>query len=204
MKRIIAAFGMVSALLLTSVTPAHAIDSFDIGVEMAWSNCLPKKVTGTFKLQTKLAGTSNWVTQGTAAADDGSGGDGSECARWEYSIFWTPREVGTLALRVINGSKVYESSTIRITNTGPHAVAPVQYVSVPNVIGSRDGAVRTWLQTHGYKFTYDIKNIGGNPKLSCLMSGKNIIQRQSPAPGARVPNKGSTWLYVYVDCEWRY
>ena len=204
MKRLIAL--VLAAIVSVSISagPASAIDSYDVGVEMAWGKCLPKKVTGTFKLQTKLSGTSNWVTQGTTTADDGSGGDGSECAKWQYWIFWTPKQVGTLNLRVVNGSKVFESTTIRVTNTGPYAVQPVKTVSVPNMLGSRDGAARSWLQSHGYKFTLDLRNIGGNPKQSCMMSGKNTILRQSPAPGARVANAPKTWLFIYVDCEWRY
>lgn len=202
MTRLITVFSIVSALVFTSVAPANAIDSYDIGIEMAWTKCLPKKVSGTFKLQTKLSGTSNWVTQGTSPTYTPD--VGSECARWEYDIFWTPKQVGTLALRVINGSKVYESTTIKVTNTGPNATVTVKKVSMPNFIGTRDGAVHNWLVQKGYKFSYSLRNIGGNPKQSCMMSGNNRIQRQSPAPGTKVANDRNTWLVVYVDCEWRY
>jgi hypothetical protein len=204
LKKIIAVLSLAISVALASAVPASAIDSYDIKVQMAWGKCLPKKVAGTFKLQTKLSGTSNWVTQGTAKADDGSGGDGSECAKWEYWIMWTPTQLGTINLRVINGSKVFESTTIKITNTGPYAQTQVSYVSVPNMLGSRDGAARSWLQSHGYKFSLDLRSTGGNPKQSCMMSGNNPILRQSPAPGVRVANRFQTWLTIFVDCEWRY
>jgi hypothetical protein len=198
-KRLITVFSIVSALVFTSVAPANAIDSYDIGIEMAWTKCLPKKVSGTFKLQTKLSGTSNWVTQGTSPTYTPD--VGSECARWEYDIFWTPKQVGTLALRVINGSKVYESTTIKVTNTGPNATSTVSYKNVPRMIGGRDGDARSWLQRNGYKFTLNIRNIGYNPIVSCMMSGNNLILKQSPAPGTRVVNSAKTILAVFVDCN---
>jgi hypothetical protein len=78
----------------------------------------------------------------------------------------------------------------------------VQLVEVPDITGGIDGQVRTWLRNNGYKFSYDIKSTGFNPKISCLTSGRNLIVGQDPAPGSQVKNTSSTWLRAYVECEW--
>lgn len=76
-----------------------------------------------------------------------------------------------------------------------------EYVQVPNIVGALDGEAKTWLFQNGYDFVFDVKSTGFNPKLSCLMSGGNIVVEQSPAAGTEVENSFSTRLTAYVECE---
>lgn len=78
----------------------------------------------------------------------------------------------------------------------------IEYVKVPNIVGALDGEAKTWLFFNGYDFSFNVKSTGFNPKLSCLMSGKNYIIEQSPAAGTEVENSFSTSLTAYVECEW--
>jgi hypothetical protein len=88
----------------------------------------------------------------------------------------------------------------------PEEVEPeapsVDYVSMPNLVGSIDGSARNWLSNNGYDFSFDIKSTGYNPQISCLMSGDNIIVDQSPLAGSEVENSFNTRVVVYVNCEW--
>jgi hypothetical protein len=82
------------------------------------------------------------------------------------------------------------------------ATPSVEYVSMPNLLGSIDGSARNWLRNNGYDFSFDIQSTGYNPQTSCLISGDNVIVDQSPQPGSQVENSFSTRVVVYVDCEW--
>ena len=100
----------------------------------------------------------------------------------------------TLSLGLFNVSLGSASATPR---------APmVQLVKMPSLIGIIDGQLRWQLSTKGYKFSVAMTKSypGFNTKLSCLMSGRNYIVRQSPASGSAVPNSTSTLVTVWVSC----
>jgi hypothetical protein len=84
----------------------------------------------------------------------------------------------------------------------PENPAPtVETVQVPDIIGGIDGDVETWLFQNGYKFVFDVKSTGFNPKLSCLLSGNNLILDQNPRAGTQVNNTTATRLTAVVNCE---
>jgi len=77
----------------------------------------------------------------------------------------------------------------------------VQYVEVPNIVGVLDGQAKTWLFQNGYGFSFDVKSTGFNPRISCLMSGTNLVLEQSPPAGSLAANNSSTRLTAFVSCE---
>lgn len=77
----------------------------------------------------------------------------------------------------------------------------IDYVEMPNIVGAIDGEAKRWLFQNGYKFVFDVKSTGFNPKISCLMSGRNLVLEQRPAAGTQVVNGFSTRLTAVVQCE---
>jgi hypothetical protein len=199
----IATLALTVGLTLGTNSASFALDSFDLGVGMFWNSCLSTKVQGTFSLQIKKSGQSNWQTIGTATAwDDRQTEDGS-CPKYDVGVFWTPTTKGIFDIRLFNSSnrKSYHAKKIQIGSTTP-ASPKVEIVNMPRLLGVLDGQAKDWLFFNGYKFSYQVDSTGWNPKLSCLMSGKNVILRQNPQPGTQVENSFNTKVTVQVNCEW--
>jgi hypothetical protein len=81
--------------------------------------------------------------------------------------------------------------------------APIaKSIRMPSLLGMVDGQLRWQLSTKGYKFSVAMTKSypGYNTKLSCLMSGRNYIVKQSPAVGSTVANSTSTVVTVWVNC----
>lgn len=199
----VASLTLAAATVLTISPQAYALDTFDVGVGMFWNTCLSTKVPGTFQLQVKKGGQSAWTTVGSSKAwDDRNTEDGS-CPTYAVGAVWTPKTAGTYDIRLFNASnkKSYESKRIAIA--GPVNTQPtVQTVKMPQLVNAYDGQAKTWLFNNGYKFSFNVESTGFNPKLSCLMSGRNVILSQKPLPGTVVVNQFSTRVTVKVNCEW--
>jgi hypothetical protein len=199
-KRLVALLA-ATALTFTSTPPAaFAVDSFDYGVGVFFQTCISKKVSGAFALQFRPQGKS-WVTADSGPAWDDRQTEGGTCPTFAAGGFWTPNVGGLVDLRIYNTSnhKIYFTKTVKITGA-PSANAKV---SMPNLVGAIDGNLNWWLSTHGFKFKVgQPQSTGFNPKISCLMSGKNVVLRQSPARGALVTNSSSTRVTIWVNCEW--
>lgn len=189
--------------VLGAAPQANAMDTFDVGVGMFWETCLSSNVPGTFQFQIKKNGTSSWTTiDSTKAWDDRNTEDGS-CPTYAVGVFWTPNKTGVFQVRLYNTSnkKSYKAQTIAITGSS-YSQPSVQTVNMPRLVGALDGTAKQWLFSNGYKFSFDVKSTGFNPKLSCMMSGRNVILSQQPAAGTVVANAFSTRVTVTVNCEW--
>jgi hypothetical protein len=196
-------FALLTATAITFVSAppsAYAIDSFDYGVGVFFGTCVSKKVPGTFALQYRTQSKS-WATADSGPAWDDRQNEGGTCPTFAVGGIWTPNVGGLVDLRIINTSnhKVYFTQTVKITGA-PSATASV---AMPNLVGAIDGNLNWWLSTHGYKFRVgQPQNTGYNAKISCLMSGKNVVLKQSPARGTMVPNSSSTRITIWVNCQW--
>ena len=109
-----------------------------------------------------------------------------------------------LATSEIGGSKTMVDQYESEFENGDAGVEEevVETVSMPNLLGSLDGQARSWLTANGYSFSVMFKSTGFNPKTSCMMSGRNPILNQTPAPGVTVTNDYSTQVVFTVNCEW--
>jgi hypothetical protein len=109
-----------------------------------------------------------------------------------------------LATSEIGGSKTMVDQYESEFENGDAGVEEeiVETVSMPNLLGSLDGQARSWLTANGYSFSVIFKSTGFNPKTSCMMSGRNPILNQTPAPGVTVTNDYSTQVVFTVNCEW--
>lgn len=205
MLKKLAAAVVAAAIIFGSAGSALAMDTVDYGVRMYWETCLSTKVPGNFLLQLQQKGSSTWKTVGYAKAwDDRLTEDGS-CPAFAVGVLWKPTVPGIVTVRLFNTAqqKAYHQATVRVSSPAP-AAPVVETVYMPSLIGRIDGQVRSLLLSSGYKFYYSgfPHSTGYNPKQSCLMSGQNYVQAQSPQPGTVVRNDSTTRVEIYVNCEW--
>ena len=136
-------------------------------------------------------------------------GGATEFKSEEFRELWTSVQNGDFPTWDDVGYVVYElcwdaadfEITIPIVEESTNPAPPVETVQVPDIIGGVDGDVETWLFQNGYKFVFDVKSTGFNPKLSCLLSGNNLILDQNPRAGTQVNNTTATRLTAFVNCE---
>jgi hypothetical protein len=136
-------------------------------------------------------------------------GGATEFKSEEFRELWTTVQNGDFPTWDDVGYVVYElcwdaadfEITIPIVEESANPAPTVETVQVPDIIGGVDGDVETWLFQNGYKFIFDVKSTGFNPKLSCLLSGNNLILDQNPRAGTQVNNTTATRLTAFVNCE---
>ena len=204
-KKFLLAGLLTMTLSSVGTLPSHAASSFDLGVGVYFGTCLSQKVPGNFILQSKVPGSSVWKSLGSSKAWDDRQTEDGQCPKFAAGVFWTPRKVGLFTLRLYNSAqgKTYKSWSIRIVGQTAPTGPTVKMVRMPDITGQMDGQVPWLLTTHGYKFSvmnYP-HNIGYNPITSCMMSGTNVVLKQSPAPGLIVENSTNTRVEMWVDCN---
>jgi hypothetical protein len=139
-------------------------------------------------------------------------GSGTVFQTSEFSYFFDFADSGELSIEDVSRELYYLclsegfETTVWTEAAEPapqQTSAPsVEYVAVPNIVGALDGEAKSWLFQNGYDFAFDVKSTGFNPKLSCLMSGRNLVVDQSPVAGTQVENSFSSRLTAYVECVW--